>query len=132
MPKPKNIVRKIKRGRRIYGAVYAMSSGGEYYLAWRKQAEMFRSGEKSISDAVSAGTAAWALDDETLIDLRVQGIKIVGVWVKETNDIYLTKLSKFNDPKLAKVMNYESRGGALQRYLPITEFSFVQGAVRIK
>lgn len=122
----------MRRGRRIYGGIYALSDGREVYLAWRKQSEIFRSGEKTVSDAFAEGKAAWALDDETLLNLRLEGVELVGVLVKETLDIYVTHISKFFDRTLAKVMNYESRGGALQRYLPIDHFAVTLGSTRIK
>lgn len=109
-----------------------MSDGREVYLAWRKQNEVFRGGEKTASDAFANGKAAWALDDETLLNLRLEGVELVGVLVRETLDIYITHISNFYDRTRAKVMNYEARGGALQRYLPADQFAVLQGATRIK
>jgi len=122
----------VRKGRRIYGGVYELSDGREVYLAWRKQSEIFRSGERTTSDAFVKGTAAWALDDETLLNLRLEGIELVGVLVKETLDIYLTHISNFFDQTKAKVLNYEARGGALQRCLPVTFFHVMLGSTRIK
>jgi len=128
----KFIDRLIKRGRRTYGAVYKLKDGREVYLAWRKQQEMFRAGERTASDALMLGKASWALDEETLMKMRLEGVGIVGVLVKETGDIYITPLAKFFDESLAKVMNYSARGGALQRYLPVTEFACKLGSTRIR
>lgn len=118
------------RGRRIYGGVYELADGREVYLAWRKQEEIFRAGKKTVSDAVSESVASWAIDDETLLKLRREGVQIVGVLVRDTGDLYITTLSKFFTPGVAKVMDYESRGGALQRYLPLTEFGVRYGTTR--
>lgn len=122
----------MRYGRRIYGAVYQLSDGREVYLAWRKQSEVFRAGEKSVSDAFAAHKAAWALDDETLLNLRLEGVQLVGVLVKETLDIYITSIANYFDATKAKVMNYEARGGALQRYLPVDNFRVLLGSTRIK
>lgn len=130
--KMKKAKRIVRRGRRIYGAVFELSDGREVYLARRRQAEVFRSGEKTNSDAFAAGKAAWALDDETLLNLRMEGIAICGVFVKETGDIYLTDTANYFDKAKAKVMNYEARGGALQRYLPTTHFRVLLGSARVK
>lgn len=128
----KHVQRLIKRGRRIYGAIYKLKDGREVYLAWRKQKEIFRSGEKNMSDAFALGKASWALDDETLLELRLAGVELVGVLVKETGDIYVTHISHFFDTTKSKVMNYEARGGALQRYLPVNYFSVLLGETRIR
>lgn len=88
---------------------------------------MFRSGEKSLADAIQKGTACWAIDNDTLIRLRTEGVYLVGVQTKETGDLYLATLADFNS---APVLNYESRGGALQRYLPLDRFIIQLGSVQ--
>lgn len=99
-----------------------MPNGTNVYLAYRKLSDIFRSGKKNISEAIREGVAAWAIDEDTLRDRRVEGIKVVGVLCKESDDIWLAPIEKFFDSKFSKIMNYESRGGALQRYLPLKEF----------
>lgn len=123
----------VKKGRRTYGAIYDLPSGKRCYLAWRHIGEVFRSGEKTNSDAVRKGTAAWAIDEETLLKMRALGIEHVGVRVRETGDIYLSTLERFMDRTKAKILNYEGRGGSLQRYLPITadNFAYKPGRVSI-
>lgn len=128
----KHAKRLIRNGRRIYGGVYDLSDGTEVYLAFRKQAEIYRSGKKTISDAVVEGAACWAVDEDTLIRLRTEGIYMVGIWVRDTGDLYLTSLAKYLDRTRAKVLNYEGRGGALQRYLPLSEFRVIFGKTKFK
>lgn len=107
-----------------------MSDGREVYLAWCKQEEIFRSGEKTVSDALRAGKAQWAIDYDTLIRMRTEGVYIVGILVKETGDIFLTTLKRFIEK--GKVLDYSGRGGALQRYLPISDFTYSPASTRIK
>jgi len=128
----KKAKRLIRNGRRIYGAIYELPSGHQVYLAWRTQSEIFRGGELTNSDALVKHKAAWALDNDTLLDLRREGITIVGVYVKDTGDKYITHIANFFDRSKSKVMNYESRGGALQSYLPLENFAIRLGATRIK
>lgn len=123
----KDAKRLIRNGRRIYGGIYELPNGKEVYIAFRKQSEMFRGGEKSISDAIQKGCASWAIDNDTLIRLRTEGVYYVGIQTKETGDLYLATLADFN---AAPVLNYESRGGALQRYLPLDKFLIQLGSVR--
>lgn len=121
----------VKRGRRTYGAIYTLPDGRQAYLAYRKTKEIFRSGEKTISDAIRKGIACWAIDEETLLIMRAKGIKYIGVLCRDTGDKYLTALSLFFDPKAIRIYNYESRGGALQRYLPLQRFRRRTGSVSV-
>lgn len=123
----KNAVRLIRNGRRVYGGIYRLPDGREVYIAYRRQDEIFRGGEKSIKDAMDKGVAAWALDYDTLIRLRTEGVYLVGIQTKETGDLYLTTLGEFNK---APMLNYASRGGALQRYLPLDKFLVQLGSVK--
>lgn len=126
-------VTHFKRGRRLYGGIHEVKKTGQRcYLAYRRHGEIFRSGEKSISDAVRAGVACWAIDESTLLEMRAKGVRLIGVYVRDNGDIYLTHLNNFFDKSKAKLLNYESRGGALQRYLPLQYFRVRFGKVSIK
>ena len=124
-------VTQVKKGRRLYGGIFTLSDGRRVYLAYRKIGEIFRSGEKTISDAIRARTACWAIDEETLIQMRAQGIRFVGVLCRDNGDVWLTTIDCFFDRKRASIFNYERRGGALQRYLPLQHFRRRPGRVRV-
>lgn len=120
------IVKVVKNGRRVYGAIYRRAdTGREVYLAFRKISEIFRSGAETVSEAIRLGHAAWAIDDDTLRMLRHLNIAVVGVRVNETDKVYLTAIENFFNS--GKVMNFTSRGGALQRYLPLQHFRTKDG-----
>lgn len=123
----KQATRLVKNGRRLYGGVYKLASGKEVYIAYRKQAEIFRGGEATIADAMAKGIAAWAIDNDTLHRMRREGVYLIGIQTKETGDLYLAALGDFLK---APMLNYESRGGALQRYLPLDKFLIQLGTVR--
>lgn len=91
-------------------------------MAWRKSSEMFRGGKETNGEAMIEGTATWALDDDTVRDLHREGITLAGVWVTNTNDTYVTALSDYFDRSKFFYKNYGPRGGALQRYLPLSCF----------
>lgn len=65
-------------------------------------------------------TNSLAIDVKTLDEAKARGVKFIVVEIKSTGDRYATTLEKFVSK--AAVLNYEKRGGALQRYLPLTEF----------
>jgi hypothetical protein len=54
--------------------------------------------------------------------------------VIDTGDLYLTRLVNYFDMKKAKVRDYTgigARGGARQRYLPLSHFAFRRGEVEL-
>jgi hypothetical protein len=57
--------------------------------------------------------------------LKAEGVEIVGVLERHDGDVYLTHIKNFFDT--AKVLNYSSRGGSLQRYLGFDSFSMKSG-----
>ena len=118
------LLEKIKKGNRLYGGIYELADGRRVYLAYRNRREVFRSGENCISDAVRAGTACWAIDDSTLFMLRARKIEFCGVRQKDTGDKWITRTEHFFDRTKATVKNYSGRGGALQRYLPLSFFAY--------
>lgn len=131
MSRTKIKVLQVKKGRRLYGGIYTLPSGKRCYLAYRKTGEIFRSGEKSISDAIRKGIAAWAIDEETLLLVRAQGIRFVGVLCRDTGDRYLTTIEAFFDKRRMTILNYAARGGALQRYLALQHFKHRVGRVKL-
>lgn len=111
--------------------IYQTPSGVLFYLANRRRAEIYRFGEPTISAAIRAEKAAWAIDEDTIIKMRTKKVAFVGVMVRESEDIYLAPLSAFLDKTKAKVLNYEGRGGALQRYLPFAYFQYRPGRAKL-
>lgn len=122
-----------RRGRRtgtisrLYGVILEMNDGKRLYLALRKREEIFRSGEFSVNSAESKGVACWAIDESDMLDFRAKNVDFVGVWEYESDDKYVAPIAAWDR---AKFLNYESRGGALQRYLPITEFLHIMGKTK--
>lgn len=111
-----------RTGRKLFGAVFKLSSDRLVYLEFRNRKDIFRGGEKSVSVAHDKGIACWAMDYDTLLSMRNQQIELVGVYVRDEGDIYITRRENFFDSTKATVKNYESRGGTLQEYLPLRHF----------
>lgn len=132
MHRTKDVSRIIRKGRRIYGATYKLPSGAVIYMAWRKTKDIFRGGENVLSSAITKGKACWAIDEETLRERRREGIKYIGVWMVDTDDRYLAPIDYFFDSKRSSILDYGSRGGALQRYLPLEHFRVSHGKTKIK
>lgn len=119
---PKKKLELVKKGKRLYGAIVTLDSGEKVYMAYRKHNEIYRSGEARLSDAMKKGVAAWAMDDETLQVMRAHGIRVVGVFVRDTGERYVTNIDSYFDKTKIKILNYAARGGSLQRYLPLQHF----------
>ncbi len=136
MVAPKSYTEEIvKKGRRTYGSIRTYDDGRRVYLAWRKQFEIYRAGRASLSDAMREGKAGWAIDEETLLLVRSRCIPFLGVLVIDTGDKYLTTLEKFYARGADKrwfMQDHTSRGGSLQRVMPLGEFSFLAGEVTMK
>ncbi len=113
-------VEHLRKKRKLYGAFWTLKSGRKLYVAYRSRKEIFCNGESSLLAAIRQGCACWALDVETIREIEARGIKHVGVLVKESQELYVTTVDRFMDK--AVVLNYESQGGALQRYLPLKYF----------
>ncbi len=115
-----------------FGAIYELSDGREVYLAWRETFEIYRSGLPSLSDAVATGVACWAIDEDTLIRMRIDGVQIIGVLNLATGDIYIAHREHFYDPAKNGGIDYSRRGGAVQRLLPLKHFAVHLGTTKIK
>lgn len=87
---------------------------------------------KTLSEAITAGVASWALDYDTLIELRTEGVPYAGVIVKDDDDVYLAPLDFFFDRTKIDTRNYAQRGGALQNYLPLQHFQRLTGTRAVK
>lgn len=127
---PKKNLELVRKGKRLYGAIVTLNSGKRIYMAYRKRSEIYRAGEARLGEAIKKGIAAWAMDDETLNIMRAHSIKVVGVFVRDTGDRYVTHIDNYYDKSKIKVLNYSARGGSLQRYLPLQHFTFRRNAMR--
>ena len=127
----KYTIEHLKKGKRLYGAFLTFDTGWKVYLAYRKHADIYRGGKKTISEALRDDAAAWAIDVETIMEARARGVKVIGVLVRDTGDIYITRLSDILDPAKTRVLNYSKRGGSLQRYMPLCHWKMKRGSVRV-
>ncbi len=98
-------------------------------MAHRRLKQIFRSGELTISAAIAKGVACWALDDQTMLTMRVKDIKVVGILVRDNHDMWLTSLANFKQN--SKPLPYEARNGASQRYLPLQFFTHKPGKLKL-
>lgn len=119
------------KGKRRYGAFVTQDNGVKLYLAFRKHNDVYVERKGKISDALRTGVAAWALDMTTVIAARARGCTLVGVRVKETGDYYFTKLENFFTPKRVRTINYSSKGGSLQKVLPLRYWTKIKAEISI-
>lgn len=115
----------------LYGHIIEYDDGTKIYFVRRKHREIFRSGKTTISGAMQAGEAAWAIDEELLINLRLRSVEYVGVRVVDTGDVYLTKRQTFMDPKTSSLRDYTGfgKGGSRQRFVTLNHFALQKGVV---
>lgn len=120
-----------KKGRRLYGVFVRLYNGKQLYMAVRRHKEIYRHGRKSLSQAMREGVAGWAIDSDTLMEAERRGIDHIGVFVKDTGDKYLTERERFYDPYIAHMIDYTSKGGSIQRVLPLGSFAMRHGPVKL-
>lgn len=112
-----------KKGKRLYGGFYINKEKGlRIYLAYRWHRQIFRSDENSTSEAMRKGVACWAFDCDTLQLAKIQGVQFVGVKLKDDGSLFLAPIEAFYDPENIKILNYSSKGGSHQRFLPLSKF----------
>jgi hypothetical protein len=111
------------RGRRK-GVIYTADGNRKAFVTKRRLADIVRAGEKSISDAVRKGVGGWAMDEDTLFQLRAMGVRFVGVRVNETKDLYLTDIARFFNRNKATLTRFGPT-------LPLTQFRSRTGRVKL-
>lgn len=127
---PEKHLELVKKGKRLYGAIVTLETGQKVYMAYRKHNEIYRSGEVRLGDAIKKGVAAWAMDDDTLSMMRAHGINVVGVFVRDSGDRYVTQIENYFDKTKIRILNYSARGGSLQRFLPLQYFKYRKASIR--
>jgi len=72
------------------------------------------------------GFAAWAIDYSTLVATRGKNRKLIGGKLMGTGDRNFSPIERYFDRKLTRTINYTSRGGSLQKILPLKAFKVVR------
>lgn len=110
---------------RAYGAFYTQFDGigdRRFYLAFRRPKDVFRDGLKTRSEAFRTGRAVWAIDDDTLREVRRRGVRVLGVFNHVHGDCYWTTIPHYFDTRVAPPKDFEAQGGSNQRFMPINLF----------
>jgi hypothetical protein len=102
--------------------VYTGKNGryGRYYRHVDTGELLYMAEKKDRRTGIFHETNSLAIDVATLNEAKEKGVKFIVVKIKSTGDKYATTLETFVSD--AAVMNYDRRGGSLQRYLPIEKF----------
>lgn len=120
-------VTRLGRGR-VFTAIYKLPDGRSCLLSHLKIGQIWREQQQSISDAIRAGTAAWPLDDDMLLQARAKGIPLAGVVVKETGDIHLARTADFFDSDKVRLRSFK---GFTRRCLPLRHFRRKPGRIKL-
>ncbi len=120
--------RLVKKGRRLYGAVCALSDGRLVYFAIRCREQRYRSGEKSVNEAEAKGVDGWALDESTLLDMKALGVSLICFHEWDSGYRFVSGIADWDRTPF---IDYADRGGSLQRWLKRTSFLEIRGRVKI-
>lgn len=118
------------RKRRVYGYIYTLPNGRQFYLANRSHKHIWRNKKNTIDQAVKLKCAAWAIDTYTLRQLQLKGITIVGVYDRDMDDIYLTGIDLF----LGSIVphDYTGVGGSNQKIVHLHRMKYRAGLSAVK
>lgn len=138
------IIRGGRSGRTDYGRLYHLKNGTIIYLAKRnfekirkksdlrqRAFDVYRGGLKDKSAAFREGKAEFAIDDETLLKLRLMGCQMVGICDDASGDVYLTRIENFFNPDVYTYRDYTARGGSPQRFVNRSYFAARSGLVHL-
>lgn len=125
-------------GSYFYGGIYYHdASKSHFYIAERKYGDIFREGRSTASQAIREGVAKVAFDERTVLMLRALDVKMVIVRAvsKEGKfeDLYWIESSKIFSPPGSGYWtrhNFETQGGANQRYVFLKYFWIKPGEVK--
>lgn len=117
----------VKRGRRLVGARCKLPDGRQVLLIKRKHGDIHRGRCKSIAEAAETGVAAWGLDVDVTMRAIREGVKVVGIYVEETHEVYLACAETWR--QRAKMMT--GRRGPLQRFLTLDRFRKSAAIIKI-
>lgn len=117
-----------RKGRRIVGDLLTFKDGKKVYMTALRLADMYRDGERTISEAIRKGTACWWLEVSELTSLEFDDVIAVGVRVKGSDDLYLAKMSDFTDYNKTSTVRM---GTKEVKCLPLQYFTKREGEVII-
>jgi hypothetical protein len=124
----------IFQGSRAYGELRTYADGSTVYVAWRERSESYNA------------TNGWAIDWKTLNDRRIKGATHLVVEIieslplpkpgqkkrsisrqrrKRTGELFSVPMSMYQDTSDQRrwtTINFLSKGGSVQKLLPIEEF----------
>lgn len=123
----------LKRGRRTCGA-YLKGSRGLIFCAYRNPKDFYldgRAGEfNSFASAFDAEKAAWAIDENELMEARYKGCVYIAIWVRKLNWLFMAPIEHFYDPH--KFYRRPGNGRrAEKRYMNVNNFRTRSRAMKL-
>jgi hypothetical protein len=119
-----NVVEKHVEGGRLFG-LFVKTDHGFAYVALRERREIFRGGAPTVGIAIEQDTAAWAIDNATLLLAQKKGATHIGVQCQDTGEKWFTPIGDYFSHR-ARFIDYSNRGGSKQRCLPLTAFQLYE------
>jgi hypothetical protein len=111
----------VKVAPRVQGKLVENEAGVRLLIVEQKGADIWRGREKSITDAIQAGTAGIGVDKLLLTRARDKhAATVVMVLAEDLRTIYITLLSDFFDDQLSK--GKTSWKGRALRIVPLSRF----------
>lgn len=117
-----------RKGRRVIGDLLTFKNGKKAYIYLQSLSDIYKDGEKSISAAMRLGTACWAIDQSELMMLEMEGVSIVGIRVRSSDDVYMIDIKSFSDYSIRKSARLGRRSVIC---IPMSKFKKREGKLKI-
>lgn len=107
---------------RVYGGIYELASKNRIYVAYLSRMDIYRGTEQNLSAACDKGIAAWAIDRETIMMMNRKIIRLLAIYVRDEDEVYLTRTAYFLDQDRNVRIEHRYRRGLDQVGLPLGHF----------
>lgn len=121
----------MKIGRKKVGEVLTLTNGQKMLVVNRTTKDIVKGGKdnKMISHAMGEDLAGWPVETLLLSRMKMRGINLLGVKVKEDKSFYVSRLKSWLDH--SNVYLVRRRNGSVQRWLTFNHFVKKQGKMKL-
>lgn len=131
LPNPKAAVKMIKKGRLTLGGIFELSDGSRNFIAYMWRDGMYLGKQPTVSSAVAAGEAGWAIDTDLLRSLRRDGVSRICVFLRDNADMYITPIENYFKDGEHEQVPWSRMHRQARRSVNLSKFSYLQKPVKV-
>lgn len=120
----------LKSGRRKIGTVLTLPDGRKALAIERSMRDVWRGKDAPyVSQSMQTGDAGWSVERSTLSLMKMKGIGILLIHVRQDKSFYATTLQRYIDH--SKVRSQRTKNGSVQRTLTFDFFRKISGMAKV-